>query len=396
MARYDFDKVIDRSGSHSIKYDALKGMFGCEGLIPLWVADMDFATPDFIIDALKERLNHPILGYTTAYDGYWASIEGWLLCRHGWRVEREWLRYIPGIVKGIGMVLACFTRPGDKVIIQSPVYHPFRLVPEHNGREVVINPLQRLADGGYAMDFAHLESVIDEHCKVLILSNPHNPAGIVWDKATLQRLADIAVKHNLLIISDEIHCDMPLYGNVHTPFATVSEAAAACSITFGAPTKTFNIAGVVSSYAIVPNEALREKFFGYLSANELDMPTIFAMVATEAAFDQGEEWRREMVYYIEGNVDFVADFVSKYIPDVKVFKPQASYLVWLDFSALGLTHERLVDMIINEAHLAMNDGAMFGVGGEQHMRMNVGLPRAILAQAMEQLREAVSNVKNRA
>lgn len=392
MANYDFDKVIDRGGSHSIKYDAMKEMFGRDDLIPLWVADMDFATPDFIIEALKERLEHPILGYTTAYDGYWASIEGWLLRRHGWRVERDWLRYIPGIVKGIGMVLACFTRPGDKVIIQPPVYHPFRLVPEHNGREVVCNPLRRLDNGGYAMDFEHLESIIDEHCKVLILSNPHNPAGLVWDKATLQRLADIAVKHNLLVISDEIHCDMPLWGNVHTPFATVSQAAAACSITFGAPTKTFNIAGVVSSYAIVPNEALREEFFGYLAANELDMPTIFVMVATEAAFNKGEEWRCEMVRYIEANIDFVAEYIAEYMPNIKVFKPQASYLVWLDFSALGLSHERLVDMIINEARLAMNDGAMFGAGGEQHMRMNVGLPRPVLRRALEQLREAIDKI----
>ena len=392
MAGYNFDKVIDRSDSHSIKYDAMKDMFGREDLIPLWVADMDFETPDFIVNALKKRLEHPILGYTTAYDGYWASIEGWLLRRHGWRVEREWLRYIPGIVKGIGMVLACFTEPTDKIIIQPPVYHPFRLVPEHNGREVVCNPLRALPDGRYEMDFDNLESIIDEHCKVLILANPHNPAGIVWDKAALQRLADIAVKHNLLVISDEIHCDMPLYGKVHTPFATVSEAAARCSITFGAPTKTFNVAGVVSSYAIVPNEALREKFFGYLAANELDMPTIFAMVATEAAFNEGEVWRRELVRYIEGNIDFVDDFIREHIPAVKVLKPEASYLVWLDFSALGLSHERLVDMIINEAHLAMNDGAMFGAGGEQHMRMNVGLPRPVLRQALEQLREAIGKI----
>ena len=370
----------------------MKDMFGREDLIPLWVADMDFETPDFVVNALKKRLEHPILGYTTAYDGYWASIEGWLLRRHGWRVEREWLRYIPGIVKGIGMVLACFTEPTDKIIIQPPVYHPFRLVPEHNGREVVCNPLRALPDGRYEMDFDNLESIIDERCKVLILANPHNPAGIIWDKATLQRLADIAMKHNLLVISDEIHCDMPLYGKVHTPFATVSEAVARCSITFGAPTKTFNVAGVVSSYAIVPNEALREKFFGYLAANELDMPTIFAMVATEAAFNEGEEWRRELVRYIEGNIDFVDDFIREHIPAVKVLKPEASYLVWLDFSALGLSHERLVDMIINEARLAMNDGAMFGAGGQQHMSMNVGLPRPVLRQALEQLREAIDKI----
>lgn len=381
---YDFDKVIDRKGTNCVKFDGMKELFGREDLIPLWVADMDFETPDFIINAMRERLEHPVLGYTLAYDSYWQSIIGWLYNRHSWRVEREWMCYIPGIVKGIGMVLNAFTQPGDKVIIQPPVYHPFRLVPEKNGREVVFNPLRR-TENGYEMDFEHLESIIDSRCKVLILANPHNPVGIVWSRETLQRLAEIAVRHNLIVISDEIHCDMPLYGNVHTPFATVSEAAAKCSITFGAPSKTFNIAGVVSSYAIVPDAELREKFFAWLEANELDMATIFAMVATEAAFTKGDSWRCQMLKYIEQNIDFVADYLVENLPAVKVVKPQASYLVWLDFSGLGLSHAELVDTIVNRAHLAMNDGAMFGCEGEQHMRMNVGTRREVLQQAMQQL-----------
>lgn len=389
---YDFDKIIDRSGSHSIKYDSLKELYGREDLIPLWVADMDFETPDFIIEAMKRRLEHPVLGYTVAYDEYWQSIVGWLKRRHNWAVEREWLRYIPGIVKGIGMAIACFTEPNDKIIIQTPVYHPFRLVPEHNGRRIVENPLKMSADGHCEMDFEQLESVIDSSCKMIILANPHNPIGVVWDKASLQQLADIAVKHNLIVVSDEIHCDMPLYGNVHTPFTMVSEAAAECSITFGAPSKTFNIAGVVSSYAVVPNPHLREKFFSYLEANELDMPTIFAMVATEAAFAHGEVWRQQLVRYIEQNIDFVADYIAENIPAIKVIKPQASYLVWIDFSALGLSHERMVDMVVNDARLAMNDGAMFGTKGRQHMRMNVGVPRSVLAKALEQLKVAVANL----
>lgn len=389
---YNFDKIIDRSGSHSIKYDSLKGVFGREDLTPLWVADMDFESPDFILDALRKRLEHPILGYTEAYDGYWQSIVGWLEQRHGWHVDQAWLKYIPGIVKGIGMVVNCFTEPNDKIIIQTPVYHPFRLVPEHNGRIIVENPLIISTDGHCEMDFEQLERIIDPSCKMLILANPHNPIGVVWDKSTLQRLADIALKHNLIIISDEIHCDMPLYGNVHTPFAMASEAAAQCSITFGAPSKTFNIAGIVSSYAVVPNEQLRNKFFTYLEANEMDMPTIFAMVATEAAFTQGETWRKQMVRYIEENIDFVADYMDKNIPTVKVVKPQASYLIWLDFSALGLTHEAMVDMVINRAHLAMNDGAMFGEEGKQHLRMNVGVPRSILEKALSQLKCAVDSL----
>ena len=390
---YDFDSYIERRGTHCVKHDALKENFGREDLIPLWVADMDFPTPDFIIDALHKRLEHPILGYTLQYDGYWQSVQAWLKQRHGWDVESEWMRYIPGIVKGIGMVINSFTAPGDKIIIQPPVYHPFRLVPEHNGREVVLNPLRPTADGYYEMDFEQLEQVIDPKCKVLILANPHNPVGITWSRETLERLAEIAVKHNIVVISDEIHCDMPLYGNRHIPFASVSENAARCSITFGAPSKTFNIAGIVSSYCIVPNEDLRKRFFSWLEANEFDMATIFAMTATEAAFTLGEEWRQQMIAYIEGNIDFVDEYLKANIPEVKITKPQASYLAWMDFSALGLKHEELVDMLINKARLAMNDGAMFGVQGEQHMRLNVGTTRAVLKQAMEQLKKAINEIK---
>ena len=392
MKIYDFNAPIDRRGTHCVKFDALKDMYGRDDLLSLWVADMDFATPDFIIDALKRRLDHPVLGYPVQYDGYWQSVVDWIYNHHGWQVQREWMRYIPGIVKGIGMVVNVFTKPGDKIIIQPPVYHPFRLVPEHNGRDIVMNPLRHEGDS-YTMDFEQLEQVIDDKCRILILANPHNPIGITWDKATLARLADIAVKHNLIVISDEIHCDMALYGNKHIPFASVSENAARCSITFGAPSKTFNIAGIVSSYAIVPDEALREKFFAWLTANEMDMATIFAMVATEAAFSEGEEWRQQMLSHIESNIDFVDEYLKANIPEVRAIKPQASYLVWLDFSALGLEHEKLIDMLVNDAHLAMNDGAMFGIGGEQHTRLNVGTQRAVLEQAMSQLKEAIDKLR---
>ena len=392
MKIYDFNSTIDRRGSHCVKFDALKEMFGRDDLLSLWVADMDFATPDFIIDALKERLEHPVLGYPVQYDGYWQSIVDWLYSHHGWRVEREWMRYIPGIVKGIGMAINAFTQPDDKIIIQPPVYHPFRLVPEHNGREVVTNPLIREGDT-YRMDFEQLEQIIDDKCKILILANPHNPIGITWDRQTLAHLAEIAVKHNLIVISDEIHCDMALYGNRHTPFASVSEEAARCSITFSAPSKTFNIAGIVSSYTVVPNPVLREKFFSWLTANEMDMATIFAMTATEAAFTKGEEWRQQMLAHVESNIDYVDNFLKENIPAVRAIKPQASFLVWLDFTALGLPHEKLIDFLVNEAHLAMNDGAMFGAGGEQHTRLNVGTQRAVLEQAMKQLKEAIDKLK---
>ncbi len=393
MHTYNFDQIIDRKGSGDLKHDALKPRWGRDDLLPLWVADMDFATPPFIVDALRQRMGHPIFGYTTTPTDLWQAIINWQQRQHQWTVQREWLTYIPGIVKGIGFVVNVFTRPGEKVIIQPPVYHPFRLTPLANGREVVFNPLKRNAEGYYDMDFDNLEAVCDEQCKLLVLCNPHNPAGQTWSKATLQRLADFCYEHNILVISDEIHADMALFGNRHTPFATVSPRAADISITFGAPSKTFNIAGIVSSFAIVPNEALRAKFFRWLSANELEEPTIFAPIATIAAYTKGDEWRREMLKYVEDNVLFVEDFCKKHIPEVRPLRPQASFLVWLDFSELRLDHAQLLDLCIDKAHLALNDGEMFGPGGENHMRMNVGTPRAILQQAMQQLATAVEQLR---
>lgn len=388
---YDFDQVIERRGSGALKYDALDERYGKSDLLPLWVADMDFATPDFIVDALKERLEHPVFGYTLEPENYWPTVQQWIASHHNWQVEREWLTYIPGIVKGIGLAVNCFVNPDEKVIIQPPVYHPFRLTPQGNGREVVFNPLIEKSDGTYAMDFEGLAEVADEKCRMLILSNPHNPAGLVWDAETLRRLAHFCTERNILVISDEIHCDMTLNGHKHTPFASVSKEAAACSITFGAPSKTFNIAGIVSSYAIVPNPELRNRFYPWLAANELNEPTLFAPIATIAAFTQGENWRRQMLRYVESNVEFVIEYCAAHIPAIKPLRPQASFLVWLDCRALGLTQRELVDLFVNKAHLALNDGEMFGKEGIGFMRLNVGCPRATLRQAMEQLKAAIEN-----
>ena len=390
MEHYDFDQVIERRGSGALKTDALLERYGDADLQALWVADMDFATPPFIIDAIKRRLDHPVLGYTIVPPKLWTSIIEWVEKLHGWKLQREWLTYIPGIVKGIGMAINVFVRPDEKVIIQPPVYHPFRLTPLGNRREVVMNPLIHNADGSYSMDFDNLRKVADSKCRMLILSNPHNPAGIVWPKETLVQLADICRERDIIVISDEIHSDMTLFGHHHTPFASVSDAAAQCSITFGAPSKTFNIAGVVSSYAVVINPQLRERFYSWLNANELDDPTIFAPIATIAAFsEEGDRWRRQMLRYVEDNIDFVIDFCKSEIPQIKPFRPQASFLVWLDCRQLGLTHEQLLDLFIRKAGLALNDGAMFGIGGEGFMRLNVGCPRSLLEKALRSLKAAL-------
>lgn len=389
---YDFDKIIDRSGSGDLKHEALLPRWGRNDLLPLWVADMDFETPSFITDALKKRMEHPIFGYTVEPEDFMPCIVDWIHEHHQWDVKQEWIKFIPGIVKGIGMVVNVFTREDEKVIIQPPVYHPFRLTPEGNGREVVFNPLRMREDGYYEMDFDNLEKVCDEKCKVFVLCNPHNPGGITWDKATLRRLADFCYDHHLLVISDEIHADMALFGHKHIPFASVSDKAREISITFQAPTKTFNIAGIVSSYAIVPNEDIRKKFYGWLVANEFDEPTLFAPIATIAAFRNGEEYRQQMLAYIEDNIRFVEEYCREHIPGIRPLRPQASFLVWLNCRDLHLSHEQLLDLFIDKAHLALNDGEMFGPGGEGFMRLNVASPRAIIQQALEQLAAAVATL----
>lgn len=392
MKTYNFDEIIDRSGSGDLKHEALLPRWGRNDLLPLWVADMDFATPDFVVDALKARLSHPIFGYTIEPADYRPTIIDWNESHHGWKIKPEWISFIPGIVKGIGFVVNVFTKPGEKVIIQPPVYHPFRMTPEDNGREVVFNPLRLREDGYYDMDFDNLSEVCDDKCRVLILSNPHNPAGVCWSKETLQRLADFCYEHNIIVISDEIHSDMALFGNRHVPFASVSERAADISITFAAPTKTFNMAGIVSSYAVISNDDLRQCFYGWLKANELDEPTIFAPIATIAAYQKGEEWRKQMLAYVEDNVRFVEDYCRAHIPGVRPLRPQASFLVWLNCRGLELSQDKLLDLFIDKAHLALNDGEMFGPGGEGFMRLNVGTPRSVLRQALEQLAKAVNEL----
>lgn len=392
MKTYNFDEIIDRSGSGDLKHEALLPRWGRNDLLPLWVADMDFATPDFVVDALKARLSHPIFGYTIEPADFRPTIIDWNESHHGWKIKPEWISFIPGIVKGIGFVVNVFTKPGEKVIIQPPVYHPFRMTPEDNGREVVFNPLRLREDGYYDMDFDNLSEVCDDKCRVLILSNPHNPAGVCWSKETLQRLADFCYEHNIIVISDEIHSDMALFGNRHVPFASVSERAADISITFAAPTKTFNMAGIVSSYAVISNDDLRQRFYGWLKANELDEPTIFAPIATIAAYQKGEEWRKQMLAYVEDNVRFVEDYCRAHIPGVRPLRPQASFLVWLNCRGLELSHDKLLDLFIDKAHLALNDGEMFGPGGEGFMRLNVGTPRSVLRQALEQLTKAVNEL----
>ncbi len=392
---YDFDEIIDRRGTRCIKYDTLQAEFGRPDLNALWVADMDFRTPPFIIDAFRRRLEHPVLGYPTTGSDYFRIVSGWVEELHGWKVAPEHFRYVPGIVRGFGFAERCFLQPGDKVIIQKPVYHPFRIVAEESGFEVVNNPLRPVYDEegflkSYEMDLEDFERKIDARTKMLVLCNPHNPGGVTFPVETLRRLAEICDRHGIIVLSDEIHCEMILDGSPHHPFASVSEAAARCAITFMAPSKTFNIAGVVSSYCIVENPELAGPFFKYLESNEIDYPTIFSAEATRAAYTpQGKAWRDEMLAYVRGNVDFVDGWLRANLPQIRAVRPEASFLIWLDCRKLGLPQPALVDLFVNQARLALNDGTVFGSEGTGFMRLNAGCPRANLQSALESLAAAL-------
>ena len=389
--KYNFDEIIDRSKSHSVKLDRLKAIFGRDDLIPLWVADMDFLSPPAITEALMERTKHGVFGYTVSHDEYYLSIINWLRNRHNYQVHRNEITFVPGVVKGFAFAIDAFTQKNDKIIIQPPVYHPFRIVPEALNRQVINNPLI-LEDGRYRIDFEGLQHIIAENdCKMLIFCSPHNPVGRVWSEDELKQLAEICYDNNIPVISDEIHSDLILPGFKHMPFATVSEKAKENSITLMAPSKTFNIAGIVSSFAIIHNEELREQYMNYLAPRELDQATIYALAATEAAYNYGAEWLDEALAYIQKNIDFVKDYLKENIPQINVINAEATFLVWLDCRALNLTQKELVHLFVHKAKLALNDGAVFGREGEGFMRMNVGTPLSNIEKALNNLRKAIND-----
>jgi cystathionine beta-lyase len=386
--KYDFDQIIDRRNTNSVKIDALKEVFGADDLIPLWVADMEFLSPPEITDALKKRVEHGIFGYYTPDDAYFKSIINWLKNRHSWTVDKQDVIFVPGVVKGFAFAIDAFTNVGDKIIIQPPVYPPFKTTSEGLNRKIVNNPL--IYDNGqYSMDFDNLREVAKTGCKMLILCNPQNPSGRIWSKDELSELAEICFDNQILVVSDEIHSDLVLPGNEHIPFATVSNKAAQNNITLMAPSKTFNIAGIVSSFAVVENEEIRKKYFNYLNARQLGDGTIFGYIAAEYAYEYGEEWLNQALEYIQENIDFVDDYLQKNIPQIKAVKPDASFLIWLDCRALNLSQPELEKLFIQKAKLALNSGTMFGKEGKGFMRLNVGCPRITLEKALDNLKKAV-------
>lgn len=377
---YDFDKIIDRENTNCVKYDLRQAVFGNPDVLPMWVADMDFETPDFAREAVIQRALHPVYGYHFKDEPYFKAIQGWLLRRHQWEVPLDWMSFVPGVVCGFNMAVLAFTNEGDEVIIQSPVYPPFHHAVSEHGRRLVYNSLKIGVDG-YEMDFDLLEQQA-KTAKMLILSNPHNPVGRCWSREELVRLCDICLRNDVLVISDEIHCDLVLPGYKHTPYATLSAETAEHCIVFHAASKTFNLAGLATSTAIVPNEQLRVTYNKYVEALEAHLGNIFGKVATQASMEQGDEWLRQLLDYVQGNIDYVSGFLSKNLPLVRFFKPQATYMMWLDFNGYGLSEEELWRKMTQEAQLGFNRGSDFGQEGKGFFRINLACPRSIVEEAM--------------
>lgn len=385
--KYDFDEIIERRGTHSIKFDSIQELWGRNDLIPMWVADMDFRTPSFIVEAIKKRMEHEIFGYTKPSDEYFNSIIRWVDKRYGMKVCKEEIQYIAGIVPGIHHAVCALSEKGDKIMIQPPVYHPFKQVIEGTGRSVVQSPLI-LRDGRYYMDFDSMRKQI-QGCKLYILCNPHNPGGVVWSREELETVADICKESGVMVISDEIHADMTFLPYKHLPFAMVNDWTHENTVTFMAPSKVFNMPGIIASHAIVFNNDLRERFYSYLEQNDLIMGNAFAYPAVEAAYTQGEDWLKQMLDYVYENIQLVDASLKQKMPKIKAILPEASFLIFLDCRELGYeTQEQLVDFFVNKARLGLNDGAMFGKEGTGFMRLNVATPRSIVEEAMKRLEDA--------
>lgn len=382
--QYNFDEIIERRGTDCFKWDALKAMYGREDVTPMWVADMDFRSPDFVMEAIRKRCEHEVLGYTMPSKGYWQAVTSWLEKHYNIKTTKENLHFIPGIVAGISYALLCLTQPGDKVLVTTPVYPPFLNLPKESGRTLVCSPL-KIVDGRFAIDFDDFVRKA-KGCKLFIMSNPHNPAGTVWGAEVLQHIAEICEQHKVIVISDEIHADLTLPGHTHVSYSSVSNKG----ITFMAPSKTFNIAGLGSSVCYIADETLRKRFFGRLDALGVAGGNIFAFTAAEAAFAHGEDWLRQMLEYLSENVKTLEQFLTERMPKVKAVLPEASYLAWLDFSDYGYSHKELADKLLNEAKVALNDGTTFG--GDAYrccFRLNLGCPKSMLLDALERIAVAI-------
>lgn len=389
----NFDEHIDRKNTGSLKYDFAVKRGKPADVLPLWVADMDFKTSSCILDKLQEKVSHGIFGYTEAEEGYFEALAGWLYNRHGLKIEEDWIVKTPGIVFALAMAVKAFTSEGDAVLIQQPVYYPFSEVITDNKRVVVSNDLVLNEDGKYAIDFELLENqVIENKIKLFFLCSPHNPVGRVWTVEELHKIAEICIKHNVIIVSDEIHEDFVYTGYKHTPTLNVDERLKKLCITCTSPGKTFNLAGLQISNIIIPDENLRNAFKKQIDAAGYSQLNTMGIVACEAAYRYGGEWYEALKKYLEKNLNFVREYLKDNIPKIKLIEPQGTYLVWLDFRELGLKEEELEDLIVNRAKLWLDSGAIFGNIGQGFERVNIATNTKVLKEALDRIKYAVERL----
>lgn len=389
--KFNFDKIIDRTNNFSAKWSEMNKNFGTNNLLPMWVADMDFLTAPCVMEALKDRLEQGIFGYTTRPSSYNESIVNWLDNRFSWKINQEWLMFSPAVITSISLLIQNLTQKNDKIMIQEPVYSPFHNIVESNERSLVISPLVKLDDGSYVMDYEDIESKIKD-VKVFILCNPHNPVGRVWTREELTRLGEICLKHNVLVISDEIHSDIILKNHKHTPFASISKEFSENTITCMAPTKTFNLAGLQSSFLVISNPYYYEVMDKAFSILDIKRNNAFSLVATEAAYNYGEDWLYELIKYIEDNVDFAIDYIKNHMPQLKVKKPEGTYLLWVDFSNLNVDKKDLKNALINKGRIALSDGSSFGIGGDGYYRINLACPRSMVLEGLKRIEFAIKSL----
>jgi cystathionine beta-lyase len=385
---YDFDKYIDRRGTNCDKWDGLEKKFGRKDLLALWVADMDFPAPPQVLEALHKKIDEGALGYPTIPESLLDAVRNWEKTRHGWSFSREAISWAPGVVAGLSFAVMALTKPGDGVIIQTPVYPPFYRTVQEAGRIIVKNPLKR-ENGRFVMDIEGLEKLVTPTCRTLILCSPHNPVARVWTKEELTALADLAKRKDMVIISDEIHQDLVYSDAKHICLASLSNDMASRTITFVAPSKTFNIAGMKASVAVIPDESLRARYISVLERFHLNSLNILGMLAMEVAYKNCAEWLDKLMAYLEGNRDFTERFVREHLPEAKMDHPEGTYIFWIDFRGYGFNSETLQDFLVNEAKVALNKGTDFGIEGDGFARINIGTTRALLKEALERIEEAL-------
>jgi len=389
---WNFDEEVNRGGTDSVKYDLRYEVFGKKDIIPMWVADMDFRAPEFITGKLQHRIDHGLYGYSFRSSEYFNSIINWFRSGYNWKIEKDSICFCPGTVPALNLCTIAFTRPGDSIIVQPPVYFPFFSAVESHGRKLVINQLIEKS-GRWFMDLDSLEQIVSPETKMIIISNPHNPVGRAWSEEELRQLSDICLRNRILILSDEIHCDLTLPGHFHTPVARLSEEISDITVTCVAPSKTFNLAGLSTSSVIISNPVLRKYFNRKVEILHVGNGNIFGNIASVAAYSEGREWLAALMEYIDGNVNYVTGYCREHIPEIIPVQPEATYMIWLDCRKLGMKGKDLQSFFVNKAGVGMNEGSTFGPGGEGFMRINVATTRSRVEKAMHRIEQAVASAR---